>query len=401
MTAMLSLVGSISGARADEAALTRTRVGEIVKAAPAARVATSEVGVARAVVGVAGMLSQENPVISAMGGVRVNQDRSKPAAVQANLSWPVDLGGRRSSRIEAAQADQRAAEATAGDVQRRLLLAALLQHALVIRDERQLALIAERRALADRLVAAAERSRRSGNAREVEVTLAQMQARREAAAEEAGRGARDADRFTLLAQLGLEGPDTLVTGELVPPGEPPSPAAALGEIDQRTDVRAANMAVAAARARALREQAARWPTIGIIAQYERDDSGNIGMIGLSLPLPILNANRVAAAAAVAEVDVAASRADVSRTNARGQIRQLYSRYEGTKKALDALRPAATLAMQTVALAARTYELGEGDLQSVLVVRREAVDALTALLDAEHAHANAKIELLVTLGRMPR
>ena len=62
---------------------------------------------------------------------------------------------------------------------------------------------------------------------------------------------------------------------------------------------------------------------------------------------------------------------------------------------------AGLASQAVDLATRGYELGENDLASVLLVRREAIEAQAALLDAEHTHAAAKIELLVAAGRLPR
>ncbi|WP_437723523.1 TolC family protein [Sorangium sp. So ce861] len=388
-------------AAAAEAPLTRARIAELVRAAPAARVASSEAAVAGAAVTAAGVVSLENPVLSGMGGIRFNPDGGRPAAAVASLSWPIELGGQRGARVEAAKAEQRAALTTAEGTQRRVLLAALLQHALVLRDEAQVALAAERRALAQRLVAASEKRKKAGEVPEVDVTLARLQEGRDAAAEAVALGTREADMLGLLSMLGLGSKDSTATGTLVPPDAAPSLAALLREADQRADVRTAVAALEAARARSGRERVGRWPTVSLLAQYERDDQANIGMIGLALPVPILNANRAAAATAEAEVDAATARLAASRISAAGDIQGLYARYEATRNALAHLAPATRLSTQAVALSTRGYELGENDLASVLLVRREALDAQAALLDAEHAHANAKIELLVAAGRVPQ
>lgn len=390
------------GAQAQEAVLTRARVAELARGAPAARVAAKQEEVARAGVTAAGVLSLENPTLSAMGGVRVNPDKSRPFAGVATLSWPVDLGGQPSRRMDAARAEERAAVAGADHTRRSATLAALLQHALVLRDQRQVALASERRALAQRLAAAAELRRKAGSVPELDVALAALQERRDAAAAEVAEGSRQADQAALVALLGLPGGSAVqVVGSLVPPGEPPPLPSALQGAGARTDVRVATAEVDAARARASREQAARWPTISILAQYERDDRANTGMLGLAIPLPVLNANRSGAAVAEAEVGAAAARLDASRAAAEGQIRELYARHAATRRALEALAPAADLAATAVARATRAYELGETDLAGVLLARREAIEAQTALLEAEHGHANVKLELLVAAGRVPQ
>src|SRR5690242_4437058 len=88
------LVLSPVAARAQGVPLTRARIVELARAAPAMRVAQSEAGVARAVASVAGALSLDNPVLQGLGGVRWNPDGGRPFSAQAQLSWPVDLGGR-------------------------------------------------------------------------------------------------------------------------------------------------------------------------------------------------------------------------------------------------------------------------------------------------------------------
>jgi cobalt-zinc-cadmium efflux system outer membrane protein len=388
-------------ARAEGPPLTRARVAELVRAAPAARVAAAETQVARAAVEGADTLAADNPVLSGLIGARFNPDDTRRLAATATLAWPIELGGQRGARVDAARAGQRASEATSADSMRKLLQHAMLLHAQVLRDQRQVAIAAERRAVAARLLAAARRQRQAGAVPELDVTLAALQEAREAAAEAAGAGARDADQKLLLALLGVPGGDAEVRGDLVPAGAAPAAAALDRDIEGRTDVRAATLARDAAQARAARERAAGWPTISVLAQYERDDGANIGLAGLSVPLPILNANRAGVVTSRAEADAARARLDATRTEVAGALRQLRARHDATRRALEALAPTVVLVQQAVALATRGYELGENDLASVLLVRREAVDAQTALLEAEHAHANAKIELLVAAGKVPQ
>ncbi|AKT41604.1 TolC family protein [Chondromyces crocatus] len=397
---VLWLVGTPASVEAAEP-LTRARVVELARVAPTARRAGAEVGVARAERGAAGVFSLSNPVVAVAGGLRVNRDGRPPPAAQASFAFPFDLGGQQSARIDAAEEALRAAEAMGADTGRRVLLAALLQHAQVVRDEQELVLARARRDLARGLLTTVERRRAAGEIRETDAALATLQAAREAAAAVTVEGARDADLAVLVALLGLEALPPGVEGPLVPGGEAPSLATLLQEAGERTDVRAAVAQLASAKAKVVRERAARWPTLSVSAQYELDEGAHIGMLGIAAPLPMLNANRSAAAAAAAEVGVADAQLGATRAEATGQIRQLHARYTSTRAALEALAEVAELAKRAAALAQRSFELGESDTYSALLVRREALDAQLALLQAEHAHANAKIELFVLSGRVPR
>lgn len=382
-----------------EESLTRARVAELVRGAPATRVAESAARVSGAAVTAAGVLSLENPVVSGMGGVRFNPDGTRPFSGVATVSWPVDLGSRRDTRVEAAKAEQRAATAAAASEQRDLLLDALLKHAAVLRDERQVAIAAARHALSERVFAAAQRRRAAGSVPELDVALAGLQEKRDASVEASAAGERDTNEIALFTLLGL-GTNPKVSGSLVPEGEPPPLATLMGGANQRPEVRAATAAAEAAHAKSDRERAARWPTVNVLAQYERDDGANIGLLGLAVPIPVLNANRTEAVTAAAEVHAAKTKLEQARWVANGETKQRYARYLASKKAADELAPTAALATRAVTLATRGYELGENDLASVLLVRREAIEAEAALLEAEHAHATAKIELMVAAGRIP-
>lgn len=389
-----------SSARAQSPALTRQRVAELVQLAPAAQVTSAEVGASRAAVTAAGVLSLENPVVSGLGGVRFNPDGSRAFNGVATVSWPVDVGGKRGARLDAAKSDNRAAIGLADAEARGLLVAALLQHAAVLRDQRQLAIATARHTLTERLFAAAQRRRAAGNVPELDVALAAMQEKRDASAAATAAGDRDGDQLVLLTMLGLTDAAP-VEGTLVPPGEPQALAVLVKQSDQHADVRAATASLDAAQAKSSRERAGRWPTISILAQYERDDHANIGLLGLAVPLPVLNANRSEVLTSGAELSTAKARLVQSRTRASGKVKELYARFVATKAAMDALAPTAALATRAVDLATRGYELGENDLQSVLLVRREAIEVEAALLETEHAHAVVKIELLTLAGQVPQ
>jgi cobalt-zinc-cadmium efflux system outer membrane protein len=387
-------------AAAEEAPLTRARVAELLRVAPSSRAADARTRAAAAALNAAGATTAlEEPVLSALGGVRFQPDAQRSFSAVASLSVPLDLGGQSAAQGDAARAELRAASATRDAEGQRALLGALLQHARVLRDERQLTLARERRVLAARLVAAAEKRRLAGSVGALDVTLASLQDRRDASFEAAAAGERDAERLELWAQLGLSASvEMAVTGDLVPSAEPPSLAALVTDTDGRADVRAARAEVLAAQTRAAQERAARWPAPSLLAQYERDDGANIGLAGLALPLPLFNGNRLAIATSAAEVGVAEAQLELATQQAEGAIRGLWSRYRSTKAVWEALTPTAALAAEAVSLATRSYELGEGDLASVLLARREAIEAQMALLEAEHAHGSAKIELLVAAGR---
>lgn len=399
-TAMALPRPAFAQTQGDATPLTRQRIAELVKVAPATQVSKSEVGVARAAVTAAGIVSLENPVISGLGGIRFNPGGDRTFNGVATLSWPIDLGGKRGARLDAAKAENSAAIGAAETEERRLLLVALFQHAAVIRDERQVAIAAERHSLSARLYAAAQRRRAAGSVPELDVALAAMQEKRDASAEATAAAARDGDKLVLLTTLGIAGTPA-VAGSLVPEGEPQPLPTLVKQAEQRADVRAATAALEAARAKVGRERAARWPTISLLAQYERDDQSNIGLVGLAVPLPVLNANRVDVLTSAAEVTTAKARVAQSRGVAKGQIRELYARYLATRAAMDSLAPTAALATRAVSLATRGYELGENDLASVLLVRREAIESEQAFLDAQHAHATVKIELLIVTGRVPQ
>jgi cobalt-zinc-cadmium efflux system outer membrane protein len=389
-------------AAAQSRQLTRAQTIELVAHAPKARANAAQVGVAKAALTAAGVTALDNPVLSATGGIRFNEDGTRPFAGTATVSWPIEVGGKRSSREQAAKAELREAQVTLDFETRRLLTTALLQHAEVLRDEQELRIAEARKENAERVMTSALKRRQAGSVAQLDVSLATLQLGRDAAAASTARGHRDADLLKLQALLGLPAnASASVSGPLVPDGAPPPLEAMLKGVDQSPPVRAARARLEAAEARVARERAAGAPTLSLLAQYERDDGSNIGTIGIAVPLPILNSNALGKATSTAEARAAQAEYDAVRAAATGELRELYARYDATRKARESLEPTASAVKEAVALATRSYELGEGDLASVLLVHREALEAERALLEIEHQHAQAKILLFLAASRIPR
>ncbi len=393
------LVTRAGAASAEPGPLTRERVSELVRQAPPARVARSEAAVYGAAAAGAGGPS-ENPVLSGMGGIRRNPDGSRPLSAQASLAWPIELGGQSSKRSAVARAEHQASLLAAQGSERLALLEALLQYQLVLKDERELALAEARHALSQRFHSAAQRRQAAGGVPELDVALAALQERQDAAARATAEGARDADQQQLASLLGLPR-SVAARDELVPEGEAPALAELLAGAAERPEVRAALAELGTVRARAERVRAESWPTLNVLAQYERDDGADVGLLGLEIPLPVLNTSSSEVATSAAEIKVAEAKLLQARARAEGQARELHARYLATRAALDALAPVEALATRAVSLATRGYELGESDLNSVLLVRREALEAQAALLNAQHGHALMKLELLVSAGKPVR
>lgn len=399
LTAAVALLASSAAAATELVPLTRQRVAELVPLALPARVARLEADVAGQAAAAAGGVL-DNPVLSGLGGIRRNPDGSRALSAQASLAWPLELGGQRGARSAAASATASSAQAAAADGARRLLLEALLQYQLVLKDERELTLAEARHALSQRFHAAAQRRQAAGGVPELDVALAALQEQQDASARAAAEGARDADRQQLATLLGLP-TVAAARAELVPEGEPPPLAQLVAAAAAGASVLAAAEELRAARSRAQSARAARWPALSVLAQYERDDGADVGLLGLQVPLPVLNANRQEVATSAAEVGVAEAKLVGARARAEGQMRELHARYQATRAALEALGPTEALASRAVGLATRGYELGESDLTSVLLVRREALEAQAALLAAQHGHAVVKLTLLIAAGKPVR
>ena len=133
----------VHGETPPNAPMTRERVIALaIQRAPQVLVAQTGISEARGGIATARLLARDNPVIEAIAGPRWGDDRATD--VEVALAVPIQLGGRRAKRTEAALAELRAAQHLTTDAQRRAIGAALSAYYQVLHADALVALATKR-----------------------------------------------------------------------------------------------------------------------------------------------------------------------------------------------------------------------------------------------------------------
>ena len=387
------VVFTASSARGDS--LTRDRVIELARTrAPQVLVSQTRVTEARGGVTTARILARENPVIEALAGPRWADQRSTD--VEVALAVPIELGGRRGKRTEAARAELRAAEHLTTDEQRRAIGTALAAYYRVLHADALVALATKRKSLADELLSVGEaRQKAGGDVTKLDLNLARNeQALAESEILVASSGATRA-RADLAAVLGLKVADAAnVTGDLADRRLFETITAAR----ERSDLAARRDEVTAAGAQVRVADAERWPSLSFRITYAHEDQGtDILLGGLALSLPLFNrgqGERIVARARQerARVELAALENTIGAESDAAR-----ASFTAAVAALEILeKRAVPLATENEQLAQESYRAGKLDLPALLVIRRDALATRATHLDRLRDAALAGVELAVTL-----
>lgn len=304
----------------------------------------------------------------------------------------LELGGKRSARISASQAEleaaRRRAQRAAGDFAFDLANA----YAAAEASDRRLALANEAFALAQ------EDGRIAGALVEAgrEPTLRRIQTD---AATEAARAAVDearAQQATAFANLtALSGSPMVLTS--IPTGLLDRPQQTVRSVAPPTSV----AVVAAARAeedaalRRLRlERTRAIPDLAVsvgVRRYNEDDATAL-VAGFSVPLPLFDRNRGNIAAARADLDAAQARAQAAQFDTEAAIRSTEARIGAAESRLSASRAGEAAAAEAYRLTRIGYEAGKLGLTELTNARRALVDARTQTIAAGTERVSAQAAL---------
>jgi outer membrane protein, heavy metal efflux system len=306
------------------------------------------------------------------------------------LNQQLDLFGRRSARVNVAQAALAAQELRLAIARADLVQAVRTQFAgaVAARDRLQLARDNAERArelarIADELVAAGR-----------EPPLRALRARANFAQTEAALRAAEAADLTarrLLAGLfGMTGEVGAVTGPLAP--------VALGEIEARAtlEVRLAEADRLQAEAALRQEQIARRlnPSVGIGLRRLQQTSDTALVAGVSVPLPLFDRNQGNIAAAGSAIRAAEARRDAALALATARIRNAQTNLDAARARVDALEGAALpQAAEALRLANLAYRAGRLTLLELLDAQQALAAAQGELIDARVALAEASATLV--------
>ena len=306
-----------------------------------------------------------------------------------SVNQRLDIGGRRSARLETARANL--------VVQRLRLTVARADLAHSVREQFARAVAARQRLdqAEDNLTWAKELARVAGLLVEAgrEPPLRAIRARSALAQADAAHEAAVAEelaaRSSLAALLGVGTPVAAVTG--------PSLDARSGTIAPETslEVRLADAERNVAQAELRQQQAERRldPAVGLGVRHIRE-TGDVGLVaGISMPLRIFDRNEGNIAAAQQVLAAADARRASALASTTARARNAIATVEGAQRRVAALEKAAIPeAAEALRLAQRSYEEGRATLLELLDARNAFVAAERDLTEARLALALAAAEL---------
>jgi outer membrane protein, heavy metal efflux system len=367
--------------------------------APALLEAAGRVAEARGPVAGASPLLHNNPTLALEAGPRTLATGAQSPNVAVGLSQPVELGGKRGSRLDAARAGLARETAHQRDTERLVLgeVAATFLRALHARERLRLARGTEENARD--FSQSTQRRFEAGDVPVVDVNVARVALARARAEVASAEGAEAALLGELRELLGLP-----ADAELAPRGDLSALAAWPVELPpappERPDVTALVAELEEARAEQRLGEGSAWPDLNVGIRYENegDERALVGALGVSLPLFARGQSaRVTGEARVRRLQVALESA---RRAQAVQVRAALVQYRKDREAVELLeREALPLLADNEQLARKSYGAGEMELAGFLLVRRDVLDAradyLTRLLQA----ALSRVQLTVQTGAL--
>ena len=135
------------------------------------------------------------------------------------------------------------------------------------------------------------------------------------------------------------------------------------------------------------------PTLGVYTAYE--NFGNERIIGLSINIPLAGSYRdERMRQALQEVEVARAALDRERQAIDTEVAETHADAVGAVERWRLAERGAEAARENAGLMQRAYALGEAELQALLLVRRQALDASRAALEARAEALRWSYRLLI-------
>lgn len=312
------------------------------------------------------------------------------------LSQPIELGGRRTSRIAAARAGRAAADATLADAVRQVRRATGRAYFALAGARADADAAARAVEEIDRVIAVNRARYEQGEVSGGELRRLEVERLRFAddqlAAELATRRATS-DLRALIGAGRLDDPVELAEGLAVPGAMPPAGGAeGLRSIalDQRPDVLALRHERVRAEADARLQRASRTPSPTFSGGYKRDFGENGLILGVSIPLPVFDRNQAGLARADTGLRLADARLRQLETAVAVEVQQALDLVDVSRRRVETIeRDYLARAREARDSVAAAYRVGEADLIDYL-------DAQRSFRDVQRAHTRALVELRLSL-----
>lgn len=351
----------------------------------------AQLGVARADTAVA---SAQLFTARAYPNPTLNASYSKAVPTHhVTADFPIDFPMLRNLRVRAAQAGVQAAQLRYQLARATIALDAdtTYTHALAARER---VALSRRTALdADSLLHMVERRRDAGDASDMDVELARVNAGQEANTAAADSLTMISSLLDLQAVLGMTADhlEVRATDSLTAPPSAPAPGATtLNEA-------AANLSLESASLSAQLQHRSLWSQLVITGGFEQGDPDQKGLlptIGIGIGLPLFDRNRGAIATAEAERIRAQAELTLAQVESRNEIAHATRERENALSKVARDRVLVTSADRVAAMALTAYREGASALPNVLEAQRSARDVLAQYIDDLAAAWIATAELRV-------
>lgn len=364
-------------------------------AAPSLEAAEADIRAAEAARSVAGLrpnpeITIETENIAGSGAYRGLDS----VETTTSLALPVELGGKRSARIGAADARSRRARVEAAIAEADLRLSVTQAYAEAVAAERRLDNARDRDRIAADTLFAAEIRVLAGRASPIEVQRADVGRINAAADLERARRLADVSRFTLSKLIGRSVGGALDVDWFSRVERQHGPLQAIDGMGTLAMLAAeADLAIADAGVRLARSQRAPDLTVGAGARYMRDSGDTAALFSLTIPLPLFNNGKAALAQASSERLGAEARRRVTAMEVEQAIvRAQADVANAATSAAAASGPALAAAEEAARIARIGYREGKFGQLDLLDAERTLAETRLAAIDALLAYHIAEAQL---------
>ncbi|OFW28385.1 MAG: hypothetical protein A3G76_08185 [Acidobacteria bacterium RIFCSPLOWO2_12_FULL_65_11] len=365
--------------------------------APRVAIARARIDEARGRIVGARMRFRDNPVLDVSAGPRTLESETV-TDFELGINQIVELGNRRTARIDAAEASVVREAATSDATIRQLIRDVAVSFVRGQQAQARLDVLRAAESVAKDALDAADRRYRAGDVAVLDVNVARASVARATAhvrVADADRAAAVGELKALLAWT--EGADPAVEGDLrdrIRDGL----AVQLLPANERPEVRMLLAEAAEAQADVRLGQGLKKPDLGFGLRFEREEGHRAAAAGFSIGLPLFSKGQEQMATGLAR----ASRAELERgvvvTELELRARSAQTVFQMRLAAAEPLQRDVLPGLEeNERLARRSFEVGELSLPDLLVIRREFVDTRLQLVDALADAAIASIDLQAAAG----
>lgn len=338
--------------------------------------------------------------------------------LSVGVALPLELGRQRQRRLNVAEAELAITEAEILDRERLLRRDVLIAYATALSAQRELQVTDNIREL-DLQTTSVVRTRVSeGDTPPLELNLLTFESERVRSRRALVQGRLEAAVVALQAAIGLPPGDPLSLGDelsvpaLATRGLAPVDAAIQQALERRPDLRAARLSEAAAMAGLSLARAQAFPEVTVSGRAIQSHSiqelpnplvpvgqtDRLLAFGVSIGLPVFNANQGARAEAEVAIRQAATRRQFVEQQVRAEVIAAYRRAQASAEAIAIFEQGVLQrSSDNLRILRAAYELGEFRITDLIAEQRRVLDAQQEYTEALVERFRAAAELDAAIG----